>query len=228
MPAPTLPDLAVPHSSEIDLSELMAAWVCGWAVSRESPPPAPIPGGFVVDVRQPVTCVRYVLHTRDVDTLRRLGDEVTVPGAGIKICGTNADLHAALPGTWTVGDDDRGYLMTTTFRAGTATPVAPYAARIAMEGQTHVAHVLDADGEIAAWARLAPSGAYGVIDRVWTRTPHQRRGLGTVMMELLADRAVAIGLTEGVLSASEEGRALYLSLGWTVRSDLASAIRACA
>jgi predicted GNAT family acetyltransferase len=103
--------------------------------------------------------------------------------------------------------------------------VAPYAARIVMEGQTHIAHVLDADGGIAAWARLAPSGAYGVIDRVWTRAPHQRRGLGTTMMQLLADRAVAIGLTEGILSASEEGRALYLSLGWTVKSDLASAVR---
>jgi hypothetical protein len=63
--------------------------------------------------RQPVACVRYVLHTQDVHTLRPLGDEVTVPG--IEICGTNADPHAALPDTWTVRHDDRGYLMTTTY-----------------------------------------------------------------------------------------------------------------
>jgi hypothetical protein len=130
---------------EPDLPELIAAWVCGWAVSRESPPPTPIPGGFVVDVHLPVTYVRYVLHTWDVDTLRRLGDEVTVPGTGIKIRGTNADLRPALPGMWAVGTYDRGYLMTTTFRAGAAMHVAPYAARIVMEGQTHVAHVMDAD-----------------------------------------------------------------------------------
>ncbi len=207
-----------------DLTELMTVWGRGWAVSRQSPAPTPIPGGFMVHAQRPGRCFRHVLHTWDEATLRRLGRELTEPGTWIKICGTAADLRAALPEAWTM--DEPGYLMTATFHAGTAVPVAPYTARVAMEGATHVVHMLDADGEIAAWARLAPSGAYGVVDQVWTRPPHQRRGLGTVMMRILGDRAVAAGLTNGILSASADGRALYLSLGWTVRSDLAGASRA--
>jgi GNAT superfamily N-acetyltransferase len=209
-----------------DLPELMTVWVRGWTISRESPAPIEIPGGFRVDLRRPTPGVRYVLHTYDVAALRRLGREPAVPGTGIKIIGNEAALRAALPDTWAT--HGAGYLMTTTFRPGTATPVAPYTTRIALEGRTHVVHILDADGEIAAAAHLAPSGAYGVVDRVWTRAEHQRRGLGTVMMQLLADRAVEVGLTTGVLSGSEEGRALYLALGWTVRSDLASAFRTAA
>lgn len=206
-----------------DLPQLMTAWIKGWAISRLSPAPVAIPGGFRADIRQPVPGTRYVFHTYDTESLERLGRDLTIPGTGIKIHGRLPELRAALPESWRM--DEPACLMTTTFRPGTAIPADPYTIRYLAEGATHVIQVLDADGEIAASARMARGDRYGVIDRVWTRPAHQRRGLGTTMMQLLANRAVELGLSDGVLSASPEGRELYLTLGWTVRAEMAVAFR---
>ena len=73
--------------------------------------------------------------------------------------------------------------------------------------------------------RRARSGRYGVVDQVWTRPADRRRGLGTLLMTMLGNRAVSLGLTTGVLSATDDGRALYRSLGWAVRGALAGAFR---
>ena len=48
-----------------------------------------------------------------------------------------------------------------------------------------------------------------------TAAQHRRRGLGGLMMTLLAEAAVDLGATRGLLMASTQGRALYTSLGWT-------------
>jgi hypothetical protein len=44
-------------------------------------------------------------------------------------------------------------------------------------------------------------------------------------MTLFGNRALDAGLTTGVLSATEDGRALYSALGWAVVGELAGAFR---
>jgi len=46
-----------------------------------------------------------------------------------------------------------------------------------------------------------------------------------VVMRTLANTAVDAGAELGVLGASFEGRALYLTLGWEVRAPLNSYVR---
>lgn len=77
--------------------------------------------------------------------------------------------------------------------------------------------VLDAAG------RLAASGQAGIVegrvvpDKITTEPDHRRRGLGAAVMTLLGGAARERGVHEGVLVASDEGRRLYLHLGWRLR-----------
>ncbi|MEU4560664.1 GNAT family N-acetyltransferase [Actinoplanes sp. NPDC023936] len=113
--------------------------------------------------------------------------------------------------------------MTIPFTAGTATPPPSYTIRIAVLDDVVVASVVDATGEIAASGRLAQAGQAGVIDQVETAPAHRRRGLGRTVMRTLSHHATRLGMRGGVLVATDEGRDLYRSLGWTVRTPIAAA-----
>jgi predicted GNAT family acetyltransferase len=80
--------------------------------------------------------------------------------------------------------------------------------------------VLTESGELAASAQLAVADDCAVPDKVETRAAHRRRGLGGAMMTELADTAVELGASRGLLMASTEGRALYTSLGWETLSPV--------
>lgn len=181
-----------------------------------------IPGGFRLDVGSAKHPVRYVLHTYDRG-LADLGRELVAAGTEVKVVGATASLRAALPDDWSMYPPNN--LMTVAFTRAAAAVPAPYSARIDTDGAATAGVVLDGDGDIASSARLAPSGRYGVIDQVWTRRAHQRRGLGTALMAMLGNHALDAGLTTGLLSASAEGQALYAALGWALHDELAGAVR---
>ncbi|MBY8873280.1 GNAT family N-acetyltransferase [Micromonospora sp. PLK6-60] len=205
-----------------DLSSIVSAWVRGWTISRATPPPVPAPHGWQVDVGLPGHRRRFVLHAPDERTLTRLGRHQNAPGTWIKVAGDPAELRAALPPEWQL--DDTGYLMTTTFRAAAEPPPPPpYAVRVQTSGGVVTAEVLDPEGRIAASGKLATTGAYAIVDQVETATAHRRRGLGTVVMRTLAWHALRRGAGTGILVATDDGRGLYGSLGWTVRSPIAVA-----
>ena len=207
----------------LSLTELTVAWVYGWTISRGTPPPVAVVGGVRVDGGQPGNPTRYVLHAYDRRRLALLGRDLIAPGAEIKILGNTAALRAALPEDWSMYEPC--HLMTVAFTHSRAEVPVPYAARIVVDGAALVGLIFDGNSEVASSAQLAPSGRYGVIDRVWTRPPDQRRGLGTALMAMLGNRALDAGLTTGLLSATADGRALYSALGWTVCGELAGAFR---
>jgi hypothetical protein len=211
-------------NDQLDLPELVSAWVHGWALSRGTSGPVVIAGGLRVDLAPSGRPARYVLHTVDRRELAQLGRELASPGTEIKTVGDTASLRATLPGDWAMHDPC--HVMTVPLARGIAEVPAPYVAQIIDEGAVLVGRILDGDGEVASSARLAASGRYGVIDHVSTRVPHQRRGLGTILMTMLGNRALDAGLTTGLLSATADGRALYTCLGWTVLTELAGATRA--
>ncbi|WP_225881891.1 GNAT family N-acetyltransferase [Streptomyces aureocirculatus] len=71
---------------------------------------------------------------------------------------------------------------------------------------------------------MAVLGETVVVDRVVTHEPHRRRGLGGFVMGALTDEALNRGATLGVLGATEDGRALYETLGWRRHVALAACI----
>ncbi|MFC7546217.1 GNAT family N-acetyltransferase [Plantactinospora sp. GCM10030261] len=231
------------------IPDLVTAWGQGWVVSRGAPAPVVVPGGFRVDVGLPGHRSRHVLHSYDAGSLSRLARTLVQPGSWIKISGDRATLRAAFPAAWRM--DIPGWLMArplvaeasmraaTTEVAGTSMPAGmtevagatmragvidpPYRLRVDLDGRVIVAMVLDRDGALAASGRLAPAGAYGIVDQVETAVAHRRRGLGSVVMRALAERAAEDGVRTGVLVATDDGRALYERLGWTVRSEVSGA-----
>jgi GNAT superfamily N-acetyltransferase len=203
------------------LPGLVIAWGRGWAVARGVPEPTDVPGGFSADVGLHGHRVRYVLHTWDAESVGSLARRVTVPGTWIKVAGCAADLHSALPAHWV--RDSAAYLMTVRFTEATNVAPPPYRTRVMTERDIVIATVVDLDGAAVASGRLAPAGRYGVVDQVETAPAHRRRGLGAVVMRALSSHAARTGLDTGVLVATEEGRHLYRSLGWTVRSETAAA-----
>ena len=204
-----------------ELPDLIAAWVHGWAASRAVPNPTAVPGGWRLKVGLAGHRVRYVLATFDDASLAELGRRRAAPGTWIKAAADPADLRRALPAAWTMADT--GHLMTVAFTVGAATPPASYTTRISVLGDVIVASVIDATGEIAASGRLAPAGQVGVVDQVETVPAHRRRGLGSAVMRTLSHHAVGLGMHSGLLVATDEGRDLYRTLGWKVRTPLAAA-----
>jgi len=204
------------------LPDLVMAWGRGRAVSRPTPPPTAVPGGFRVHVAASSGRIRHVLHTFDSDRLGRIATEQTAPGSQIRIAGPTSVLHEAVPPEWVM--DAAGHLMTVPFAPRPAEAPEDYRIEVTDEGDLTVARALHRGGE-AASARLGRSGEFGVFDQVNTDPAHRRRGLGTAIMEALSNRALDLGMTTGLLVGSDEGRALYEALGWTYRSDFPGASR---
>ncbi|TQF02651.1 GNAT family N-acetyltransferase [Kitasatospora acidiphila] len=87
------------------------------------------------------------------------------------------------------------------------------------DGIIHV-RVRTTEGDVAAAGYATVTDGVAVMDRVATYPEHQRRGLGTLVMDTLAATAVERGAHTAVLGATDEGRALYESLGWTLLAPL--------
>ncbi|MFC3990532.1 GNAT family N-acetyltransferase [Actinoplanes siamensis] len=162
-----------------------------------------------------------MLRTPDDGTLADLGRREVVPGTWIKVAADPTDLKRALPDGWTMADT--GYLMTASFTGVGGAPSVPYTSRVSTDGDVAVAVCTDPTGEIAASGRLAAAGNVGVIDQVETSPAHRRRGLGSAIMRSLGHHAREMGMRTGVLVATDDGRELYRTLGWTVRSPIAAA-----
>ena len=116
-------------------------------------------------------------------------------------------------------------LMTIEFAARPVTLRDGYTARISADGAATVVTVRDGENVLAASARLARWGAYGIVDQVETSARHRRRGLATAVMTILGNWAVGNGTRTGLLSGTELGVALYRRLGWTTHGEIAGAVR---
>jgi len=200
--------------------ELAAAWVDGWVVSRGTPRPAPTPWGLRVEVGTPRQYARYVMLEAREPIVRDLAARARVPNLFVK-----AFVDPEVVGRWLTPDwtrDIPGWLMAVDLDPRPVSVPEGYSVGIAArEGVIRVS-VSAADGTVAAKGQLAVTGETAVVDQVSTEPEHQRRGLGSVVMRILANEAVEAGSSIGILGATVEGRALYEHLGWKVHAPLAS------
>ncbi|MER7753875.1 GNAT family N-acetyltransferase [Kitasatospora sp. NPDC097643] len=204
-------------------SELTQAWVYGLAAARRSPVPVEVPWGLRVDVGRGRETVRHVLLRTDEESVRAAGAAADRPFARIKgFVDPEQALNWLGPGWESAADE---LMMTTALRREDCTLPDGYRAETEATGGAVRVQVRTAEGEVAAAGFTAVHGALAVVDRVETDTAHQRRGLGTAVMRLLATAAVEAGAQTAVLGATEEGRALYAALGWEFRGLLAGFVR---
>ncbi|GAA1229071.1 hypothetical protein GCM10009665_19440 [Kitasatospora nipponensis] len=203
--------------------DLARAWVAGWVVSRRTAPPVAVPWGLWIEVGLPDHVARHVLPETDERTVRAAAAAVTVPGTWLKAFRAPRSVAGWLGPGWVA--DDPAFLMAADLRrAAVRAPVrAPEGYRLSTATHDGVAlvRVLAADGATAAHGQVATVAGTAVVDQVGTEPAHRRRGLGALVMRALTDVALEDGAGTGVLGATVQGRALYESLGWSVRAPLA-------
>lgn len=192
------------------VDHLVRAWVHGWAASRQTSAPVTEPDGWRIDVGLPDHRVRYILPSAEEDLVRARVAGLSEHGTWIKVFGI---VQSTLMPGWT--NDEPGHLMTIGLRERAVVPVPDgYRLELKDGGDRADAIVYAADGEIAARAQTGLAGEHAVIDKVATEPAHRRRGLGRVVMAALSGFAADAGAKEAVLAATDDGRALYLALGW--------------
>ena len=206
--------------------DAFTAWIRGWALTREVAPPVPYRDGYRIDVGLARQAARYVFPSAS-STLRDLGAAIRDPWVFLKARATAEELRARLPAHWEMQPD--GTMMTCDDSPfpGSGALASGYSLQVTDDGaRTRRAHVqvLAADGSLAASGHIALDERHAIYDRIVTDPAHQRRGLGRAVMHALQGLAHAHGRHAGVLVATDQGRALYESLGWRMHAPWATAV----
>ena len=211
------------RSDDGELAGLTLAWLHGWCISRQVPAPVGHADGHRVEVQLPRHARRYVFAGPS-PTLVRLGRDISQPWVFLKACATAEALRALLPAHWQMEAD--GFLMSCDARpVSSARPLPPgYTLAETRIGDVVSVQVNAPDGSPAAAGHAALGDRWATYDRIITEPAHQRLGLGRAVMGALQVRAHALGRHAGVLVATPEGRRLYESLGWRLRSPWATAV----
>ena len=206
--------------------DVFLTWIHGWAAARSLAPPVPHGEGFHISVGAPRQASRYVFP-HPSSTLRDCGAEIQAPWVFLKTRALPEELRALLPERWRIEPlhwmmtcDDRPFPGHRALPPGYLLQVDDDTARTACG---HVS-VLAPDGELAACGHLVLGERMAIYDRIVTEPAHQRRGLGRAVMQSLKTLAQAHGRHGGVLVATDEGRALYETLGWQLESPWAGAV----
>lgn len=125
-----------------------------------------------------------------------------------------------VPGTRIDRDDET--LMTTQF-VEMAIPRIDDEFTFRWDVEEHrLTYTVESGQQIAAVGTVGVLGDTATFDAVETTPAFQRRGLGRHVMATLTQQAMGRGARHGVLAASDQGRQLYLSLGWTPELEMLS------
>ncbi len=200
---------------------LLFGWLAARSIARGLPAPVADRGGFRVDTGGEVEICRWAF-TRPAGGLAELGRELAAPGYFLKLCGTGEDLLAALPPNWQL-QKEPGYVMQgpQTLPPPAALP-AGYRLQLDHDFRGSRVTILAPDGALAASGTASETAGVFVYDRIITEPDHRRRGLGRVVMAALREMRTDSIATE-LLVATDDGRALYATLGWTVISPFVTA-----
>ncbi len=193
----------------------IAAWLAARSVARGLPAPIADCGGYRVDVNSAEEIQRWVFSSVSED-LAALARSISRPAYLVKACALPEELRAALPEGWRIHAP--GYFMAGPDLAH-ARPVCPpsYEVETRRMGAVTEVRILSASGDLAASGYAAETEHVFIYDRIITAPEYQRRGLGRLVMATLREAKQAASSPERLV-ATEEGRALYESLGWRTLS----------
>ncbi len=199
---------------------IVATWIKGWTLARETAPPTPYKGGFRVDVGWPEQKARYVFPAI-MPAIGELASAINEPWAFLKACASPDAMQPMLATGWAI--QRLGYMMTLTGPMGDFERPEGYALDTA-EGPISIVRALDPAGETAAIGRVVVVDGFAIYDRIETRPEHRRRGFARVVMKALETIAREKEAVRGVLVATPEGRTLYDNLGWELHSPYTPAV----
>lgn len=204
-------------------TDAIAAWAAGYTRSRGYAAPVPDAWGLRFDPGLPDQVRRHARLCEGTEGLAAMICQVTDPFVFIEVLDEPAIVAPLLPEGWVIRSP--AWLMTTALaRDAGAGPPSGYDAETRAADDTLVVEIRAADGHLAASGRAGLAGGVCVFDQIFTDADHRRRGLGRAVMGALSAGALALDCPTGVLIATEDGRALYASLGWRELTPVTSVI----
>ena len=176
-------------SKEFSVAPTATAWATGWSLTRNKACPVPQPYGCTIDLGLADHLERHVVVDFDAESLRELASSLRIPGTWLKVCADPEKVIPLLHENWDVQAPQ--YLIAVALHDVAA--VAPDGYRLSWRtsGNVTEAELRDMDGQMAARGRVAHSDGIATFDQIVTEPAHQRKGLGRVVMAMLANLSIA-------------------------------------
>lgn len=207
-------------SSQVD-PKLVYAWQAAHSLARNSPPPVHDRGGFRVDTDSEKELKRWVFP-KLCEGLYDVARDISSPRHYLKLCGTNEELRSALPAKWEIQPQNYFMKAAEMVRETSSLPDG-YRIELHHAGPVTRVQIVASNGDIAAAGSAAETMDAFVYDRIETASDHRRKGLGIAVMRAL-ESARKSSMSPQLLVATEDGRSLYVRLGWTDIAPFATAV----
>lgn len=198
---------------------ILSAWLSARSIARNLPAPVPDYGGFRVDTNSDAEIARWVF-AKSGPGLEELARSISEPRLFLKLCGAADELRAALPRGWDLYP--QSYFMQATDWPPTRRLADGYSMEAKRVGMAVEVRIFAETGALAASGYAADGPGVFVYDRIVTEPGHRRKGLGYALMQTLHDARQHPGSAE-LLVATEEGQALYSTMGWETISPYSTA-----
>ena len=197
----------------------LRAWLAARSIARGLPGPIADMGGFRIDTNTDAEVRRWVFPKMGTG-LMELARSIVEPRHFLKLCGDGNELRSALPLRWEI--HPQSYFM----RANGPPPERPlaedYRIEVSRTGPVIEVRILSCSGDLAASGYAAETSEVFIYDRIVTDAEHRRKGLGHTVMATLRTAKQKAANPE-LLVATEDGKALYSTLGWETVSPYSTA-----
>lgn len=199
-------------------------WAFGYCAARgyAHPVAATLPAALWFDVGKPDQTSRFILGDASSEAAAAAFAAVDAPHVYVDIAAPRDTILPHIPPHWQ--PRDAMWLMAAGTDMPAARPTPDFAIEIDESPHRFEAVARDANGSFAARGVLGIHDTIAVYDQIVTEPQFGRRGLGSAIMAELGRQAAHRGVTECLLVATSDGKALYERLGWTLRSDIVSVI----
>ncbi|TFW26293.1 GNAT family N-acetyltransferase [Duganella callida] len=196
-------------------ADLLENWLRARSIARGLPQPVPDRGALRVDTGQPHEKRRYVFAGPS-PRITELARDIIEPHVYIKMCGPAPLLQSLVPPRWL--PQPGGYMMVKE-PGRNPVPSLPlgYRLQVVTEFPLTTVRIFADDDTLAASGYAVEYGDVFIYDRIATDLAHQHQGLGAAVMAALGT-AQQSQAARRVLVATEAGRRLYSTLGWTLHS----------
>ena len=199
-------------------------WAFGYCAARgyAQPVAATLPSALWFDVGKPDQAGRFILGNASDEAATAAFAAVDAPHIYVDFAAPRDAILPHIPPNWQPRDPM--WLMATGTDIPAARPTPDFIFEVDESTDRFEAVARHVDGSLAARGVLGIHGTTAVYDQIVTEAPFGRRGLGSAIMAELGRCALRRGVTECLLVATSDGKALYERLGWTLRSDIVSII----
>lgn len=208
----------------VDVMDDHFKWAFGYCAARgyAHPVSATTPPALWFDAGKPDQAGRFILGNASGEAATAAFAAVDAPHIYVDIAAPRGTILPHIPLHWQ--PRDAMWLMAAGTDMPEARPTPDFIIEVDESAQRFEAMARDSDGALAARGVLGIHGTTAVYDQIVTEPQFGRRGLGSAIMAELGRQAARRGVTECLLVATSDGKALYERLGWTLRSDIVSVI----